>query len=86
MKDWRGFGVLFQLSWAIASSVLVPLLLGIFLDRAFSTSPLFLLVGVAFGIVAGTVGTVRIAGRAVEEIGNRGMADVHNAQRKEDKA
>ncbi len=86
MKDWRDFGVLFQLSWLVAFSVLLPLILGIILDQTFHSSPLFLLVGVALGIVSGTVGAVRIATRAIDEIEHR-RADVTSGPgRKEDKA
>jgi F0F1-type ATP synthase assembly protein I len=67
MKDWRGIGLLIQLSWLFAFSVLVPLLLGIWLDRTLQRSPLFLLIGAATGIIAGTVGSVRIATRAIAE-------------------
>ncbi len=66
MKDWRGIGLLLQLSWLFAFSVLVPLLLGIWLDRTLHKSPLFLLIGAAAGIIVGTVGSVRIATRAID--------------------
>ncbi len=68
MKDWRGISLLFQLSWVFALSVLLPLLLGIWLDRTLQSSPLFLLIGAGTGIIAGTVGSVRIATRAIAAV------------------
>ena len=38
---------------------------GIWLDRTLQKSPLFLLIGAGAGIIAGTVGSVRIATRAI---------------------
>ncbi len=89
MKDWRSVALLTQLSWVFAFTVLVPLGLGIWLDHVLHTSPLFLLVGVIFGILAGTVGAVRLATRTIEDIerSHQERADgAGGAANKEDKA
>lgn len=52
-----------QLSWTLLFSLLIPLLGGIWLDKQLSTTPLFILIGTALGILAATVGVARIAVR-----------------------
>jgi F0F1-type ATP synthase assembly protein I len=68
VKDLWRFSPLLQLSWVIALSTLAPLGAGIFLDRRFGTAPLFILIGGLIGILAGTVGAVRITSRAIESL------------------
>ncbi len=72
MKDFLRTSPLLQLSWVIALSVLLPLGLGIWLDRYFHTAPLFILIGALVGIIAGTVGAVRIVGRIIDRLGEAG--------------
>ncbi len=86
MRDWQSFGVLYQLSWLLAFSVLLPLILGIVLDRAFHSFPLFLLIGVIIGVVAGTVGAARIATQAIAEVEHRSANEMIGPPPKEDKA
>jgi F0F1-type ATP synthase assembly protein I len=50
-------------------STLVPLGLGLWLDRRLGTAPLVLLICASIGIIAGTIGIVRIAGRTLEALG-----------------
>jgi len=57
----------------IALSVLLPLGVGIWLDRHFQTAPLFILIGALVGIIAGTVGAVRIVGRIIDRLGQAGQ-------------
>jgi len=71
----------------IALSTLLPLGVGILLDRLLRTSPLFILIGGLVGILAGTVGAVRITSRAIEalsprETDSKGLSE----ERKEDQA
>jgi F0F1-type ATP synthase assembly protein I len=73
MKQLLRSGPLLQLSWFVALSTLVPLALGILLDRRFGTAPLFILVGAAVGIIASTVGAVRIASRAIDALGHENL-------------
>lgn len=60
-------GLLWQLSWTVALSVLIPLALGLFVDRQLGTSPLFTLAAALLGIVGGTVAAVRVALRAIAD-------------------
>ena len=53
----------------VALCTLVPLGLGLLLDRRFGTAPLFVLVLAPFGIIGGTIGVVRIASRRLEALG-----------------
>ena len=68
MRDLWRVGPLLQLSWVIALSTLLPLGAGILIDRMFHTAPLFILIGGLIGILAGTVGAVRITTRAIESL------------------
>ncbi len=69
MKQFRTIGPLLQMGWVVAFSTLIPLGIGLLLDRRFGTAPLLTLVGALVGIVAGTFGTVRIATRTIEALG-----------------
>jgi hypothetical protein len=85
---WRA-GPLLQLSWVIALSTLLPLGAGILLDRLLHTSPLFILIGGLIGILAGTVGAVRISGRAIDALsppGGQTGTQISAEERKEDRA
>jgi len=87
VKQLRPIGPLLQLGWVVAFSTLIPLGLGLLLDRRFGTAPLLTLVGALVGMIAGTVGTVRIATRIIEALGQPpegGAGDAVNG--KEDQA
>jgi len=49
-------------------SLLIPLFLGIWLDRRFGTSPLFVLLGTVLGILAATIGVARMAMRTFKSV------------------
>jgi len=49
-------------------STAVPLGLGFWIDRRFDTAPLFVFIGALAGIIAGTVGIVRIAVRTIDAV------------------
>jgi F0F1-type ATP synthase assembly protein I len=57
------------MGWVVGLATLVPLGLGILLDRRFGTAPLFVLVLAPFGIIGGTIGIVRIASRRLTALG-----------------
>ncbi len=54
-----GVGLIIQLTVFIVLAVLVPVLLGIFLDRILQTSPFITLFMTILGITLGTVGVYR---------------------------
>lgn len=89
MRDWWRVGPLLQLSWVIALSTLLPLGAGILIDRMFHTAPLFILIGGLIGILAGTVGAVRITTRAIESLSppqeHDDSGDLTNETGKEDR-
>jgi F0F1-type ATP synthase assembly protein I len=60
MKKWEALSEGLQLSWVLLFSLLIPLLVGIWLDGKLDTSPLFVLLGAALGILAATVGVARM--------------------------
>lgn len=59
------------LGWTMLFSLLMPLLVGIWLDGKLNTAPLFTLIGAVLGILAATVGvarmTLRIFSQAVAQ-------------------
>ena len=61
MKGWSAWSQAMQLSWTLLFSLLLPLLIGIWLDKKYDTVPLFILIGTVLGILAATVGVARIA-------------------------
>lgn len=89
MQQLLRSGPVLQLGWVVALSVLVPLGLGIVLDRRFDTAPLFILVGALVGILASTVSAVRIASRTIDALGrlpDRGESRPEPPEGKEDRA
>lgn len=89
VKEIRTLGPALQMGWVVATSILIPLGIGILLDRRWGTAPLFILIGALVGILASTIGAVRIASRNIEALGNQrngGLGPDDEANRKEDKA
>lgn len=90
MKQLLRSGPLLQLGWVVALSTLIPLGVGIFLDRRLGTAPLFILIGALIGILAGTIGAVRIASKAIEALGqlsaDDGASPDHLPEGKEERA
>lgn len=71
MKDLLTSTSLLQLGWTVALSTLIPLGVGVLLDRRFDTAPLFILVGALAGIIGSTAAAVRISGRTIAALGDR---------------
>jgi len=67
VKDYQLLAQALQMGWVVVLSLLIPLGLGLWLDKRFGTAPLFILVGVVIGILASTVGVVRMAVRLFGE-------------------
>ena len=86
MKDWRSIGLLTQLGWVFAFAVLLPLGIGIWLDHTLHKSPVFFLIGALLGILAGTIGAVRIATRAIQDVEQMHAPKTDEAVQKEDQA
>ena len=84
MTGLRNTALLGQLGWVLAVMVLLPLVAGLLLDRTFHASPWFFLLGALIGILAGTVGAVRAATRAIAEA--TGAGEDEGARQKEAKA
>ncbi len=64
VKRSQALSLALNLSWTMLFSLLVPLLAGIWLDKKLGTMPLFVLLGAVLGILAATVGVVRMTLRA----------------------
>lgn len=59
-----------ELAWVVALSTLIPLGIGLWLDKRFGTAPWLTLVGMVIGVVASTVNILRqmnAAFRALDE-------------------
>lgn len=68
MKKGEALSTALNLSWTMLFSLLIPLLVGIWLDNHFGTSPLFILLGAGLGVLAATVGVARVAMRTFRPI------------------
>jgi len=68
MKKGEALSMALNLSWTMLFSLLIPLLVGIWLDNRFDSSPLFLLLGAGLGVLAATVGVARAALRTFRPI------------------
>jgi F0F1-type ATP synthase assembly protein I len=86
VKDISSGALLAELGWVLALWVLLPLGIGIWADRTFHLSPLFFLVGALVGILAGTVGAVRIATRAIAQAEGTNKSEIGGTGQKEDMA
>lgn len=60
MKKREALSQALNLSWTMLFSLLIPLLIGIWLDRRLGTTPLFILIGAVLGISAATIGVARM--------------------------
>ncbi|MEK9659891.1 MAG: AtpZ/AtpI family protein [Chloroflexota bacterium] len=55
-------GQLTGIGWYIAAAILLPTVLGRWLDRQLGTAPVLLLVGLVLGLVLAGYGAVRLVG------------------------
>ena len=69
MRDARSTRPFLQIGGIVALAMLIPLGLGLWLDKRLGTAPLLALVGAIIGILVATIGTVRIASRTIEALG-----------------
>ena len=67
MKKREALSMALNLSWTMLFSLLIPLLVGIWLDKRFGTTPLFILIGAVLGISAATIGVARMTIRTFAE-------------------
>ena len=58
---WYSATQFIGIGWYIAAAIVVPMLLGVWFDRKAGTEPLFLLVGLLFGVTLAFYGTYKIA-------------------------
>lgn len=56
-----------QLGFTVVTALVLSLLLGLWLDSQFGTSPLMTLVFSMFGVLIGTIGMYRLVARAIAE-------------------
>jgi len=82
MKKWEALSEGLQLSWVLLFSLLIPLLGGIWLDKRLDTTPLFILIGMALGILAATVGVARLVMRTYAQAshGTTEQASTENSE------
>ena len=60
-----------HLAWVVAFSTFIPLAIGVWADRRWGTAPWLTLVGMVVGILASTVGIVRLIQRTYAELERR---------------
>jgi F0F1-type ATP synthase assembly protein I len=66
-KLFSSMGLVTGLGLSAVGSLLVGVLLGLFLDHALLTSPLFLIIGILLGLAAATVGVYRLVMRELKD-------------------
>ena len=84
MKDFGRLGLMSQLGWTVALAVLVPLGLGLWLDKQLTTTPLFILIGGLLGIVVATIGVVRVTTQSLDQLSEPRRTPAGRADRQED--
>jgi len=84
MNRGQALSLALHLSGTLLFSLLIPLLVGIWLDKKLDASPLFTLVGAVLGILAATVGVARLVLRAFSPAGNGSPAQQLEAQDEEE--
>ncbi len=84
MKEYTRLGLALQLGWTFALAVLLPLGLGLWLDKSLSATPLFTLIGGLMGIAVATIGVVRVTTRSLDQLSEPGGTPAGRAARKED--
>lgn len=67
MRRLGALGLLLQLGWTIAATLVVSLVIGVWIDRAFGTAPWATLGCALVGIAAGTYGVYRLIASVLEE-------------------
>lgn len=90
----RDLGPIFQMGWTLALTILLPLALGLWLDRRLSTTPLFVMIGALVGIIASSVAAVRMTTTNIEALSEKRSTKKHetddgtdgDVDRKEDQA
>jgi len=70
VKRREALSLALNLSWTMLFSLLIPLLVGIWLDKKLGTMPLFVLIGAVLGILAATVGVARMTLRTFSMLGD----------------
>ncbi len=60
MSGWRLAMQMVGLGWYVAVCIVIGLLAGLWLDRKFETSPVFLLVGTLLGVVTAFYGMYKL--------------------------
>ncbi|MCI0476134.1 MAG: AtpZ/AtpI family protein [Anaerolineales bacterium] len=74
-ETWIGLALVFRLSALTLGATFVPLLIGIWIDRAFGTAPFGALILIVLGILTGTVATYRTVQDAYRQIAARADKD-----------
>ncbi len=62
-------GILAQLSFAIVTSIVVPLLIGIWISSTFKLGPIAIVIVVAIGLTIGSLAVYRIVKDAYAQLG-----------------
>lgn len=68
MKKSEAISLALNMGWTMFFSLVIPLLVGIWLDTRLGSSPLFVLVGAVLGILAATVGVARMVLRTFSQV------------------
>jgi|TARA_B100000795_G_C22419537_1_gene293968 ATP synthase protein I len=62
-KDLKGLSFAYRISSELIAAVIVAVLIGLFLDKVFDTKPIFLIVLIILGFLAGLLNIYRLISR-----------------------
>ncbi len=75
MEDMRWLSWAMKMGWLVVFTILIPLGVGLWLDKKLGTAPLFILVGMLAGIVTSTVIVYRMTMTGFAEIDEKPEGD-----------
>lgn len=80
-RDWGPLALVSQLGLMMVGSILLGLLLGLWIDSRFGTSPWATLILSLVGVAAGTIGVYRLVSMSIREaVEQRHAEDEHDHQ------
>ena len=71
MRRWQAALNIIGIGWFIGLSILLGVLGGLWLDNKLGTQPLFILIGLLFGLIVAAYGTYRMLLPLLKNKGNK---------------
>jgi len=84
VKKRQALSLALNMSWTLLFSLVIPLLVGIWLDKRLGSSPLFVLIGAVLGIFAAAVGVAHMVLRTFSQVSSEHAAQNAEASDEEE--